>query len=181
MISRMYPSMSDEVRTDADNFFRHSSVMHPHRESETDLILAIAANSIDIVDHLIRVDGCDVNGSDRRGHTALIVACAYGRLEIADLLLQFSADVHHQIPTTRMTALHVAASNGHHDVVRKLIENGADPGCRDYSGSTAMEYAELSPQPPIDDKQLQQRIESGDSTIVEMRQKCISILASPNL
>lgn len=60
-------------------------------------------------------------------------AAGYGQLSSATLLLEAGADKNFQGPEGQ-TPLHLAAAYGHHDVVKLLLNYGADPdACEDVS------------------------------------------------
>jgi ankyrin repeat protein len=61
---------------------------------------------------------------------AFYVACRTGELAIAQLLLQHGADINAK-GHFGATGLHWAAHNGHREVVRWLLEAGANPNLRD--------------------------------------------------
>lgn len=142
-----------------------------------DLALAIASNAIDIVEQLLDSGDISVNMCDRRGHTPLCIASIYGRYEIAKLLLERDADPLYVIPSIAMTALHIASSNGFPDIVDLLIKGGADAGARDQSGSTPLDYAEVSPQPLDFNEIPRERRDTGDDKLIRMRQECVHLLA----
>lgn len=95
------------------------------------------------------------------GHTALTRACILGRLETAEVLLDRGADVNRfqrlrRVNGNAITAasglgktsllpcrppLVMAAAAGHADMVRLLLERGADLFLRDSAGKTAGDVA----------------------------------------
>lgn len=142
-----------------------------------DLNLAIAVNSIDIVNDILADERLEINGTDARGHSPLIVACAYGRKEIVQVLLDHKADIMHMNVNTKLTALHVSASNGFHDICELLLERGALASLRDHNGSTPLEYADISPQPQVGNEVSVERLEAADARLVQMRQGVIYVLS----
>jgi ankyrin repeat protein len=141
-----------------------------------DLSLAIAANSIDIAEEIIFSADFDVNALTSRGIPPLFIACAYGREEIVGLLIKKRANVHFQERGTGVTALHIAASNGFSEIVSALSARGLDRAKRDVTGSTALDYAEISPQPLESTGVPEDRIEKGDESLIKMRHDCIRVL-----
>lgn len=142
-----------------------------------DISLAIASDAIDIVEQLLSSGDISVNMSDRRGHTPLCIACVYGRYEIAKLLIERGADPSYVIPSVAITALHIASSNGFPDIVKLLMNEGADTGARDQSGSTPLDYAEVSPQLLNLNEVSHERRDVGDDKLIRMRQECVHLLA----
>jgi len=138
-----------------------------------DMVLAIASNSTDIVTEILCDPSFAVDSPDSRGHTPLIYACAYGRLEIVRALVERRADISYKIPATRTSPLHVAASNGFAEVVEFLLAEGADGSVRDFSGLTALEYAEIQPEASGHHQCSITRNEAADDRLHELRKSCI--------
>jgi ankyrin repeat protein len=141
-----------------------------------DFQLAVVANSIDIVEELVDSRSFDINTHGPRGLTPLHIACAHGRLDIVNLLIERQANIYYQARSTGVTALHIAASNGFAEVVQVLMASGADTLKRDSSGSTPLDYAEMSPQTITETVSTPSRIESGDEKLICLRQKCVRLL-----
>lgn len=66
-----------------------------------------------------------INGTDRNQFTPLHWATFYGQLSSVKILIKCKADVSKLAPDL-ISALHLAASGGHHEIVRTLLQNGAD-------------------------------------------------------
>lgn len=67
-----------------------------------------------------------IDALDGSSYTPLHWACFYGQLNSAQILVNFGADVNKLAPD-RVSPLVLAASGGHHEVVRFLLQHGADP------------------------------------------------------
>ena len=100
--------------------------------------------------------GVDVDALNGRakngdgGNTALWFAAQGpypGGLEIARILVAAGADVNRKCEHGR-TALHMAAAWGHLDIVRHLVESGANPEIRNDEGQTPKVMAESSQRVP---------------------------------
>jgi ankyrin repeat protein len=117
----------------------------------TPLLRAILANDMEVVQALL-AKGASPN-INAMGVTPFLVAAGVGggrqSNELMDVLLQHGADVNAQVTGTKtysmriarspstnegMTALHVAAQSGRADLVRYLLEKGANPEIADGSG-----------------------------------------------
>ena len=83
-------------------------------------------------------DGADVNTCDAEGYSALIIATEEGYGEIAKLLIERAADIHAIDPRGERTALIFAAFWSPPDVVRCLVEHGADVNAQECYGLTAL-------------------------------------------
>jgi ankyrin repeat protein len=86
--------------------------------------------------------GGDPNRRNDLGRTALMFASSYGFIGVAQALLDGGADTN-VVPTdqTRWTALMAAACAGRADVIRLLLERGADAALRDSNGQTPLACA----------------------------------------
>lgn len=85
--------------------------------------------------------GVDVNIKDQSGYSPLHYAARRGDLGICQLLLKYSAQVDATTKAGQATPLHRASFMGHSDVVRLLLDHGADPLCLDSDGMTALHKA----------------------------------------
>ncbi|UKA54922.1 ankyrin repeat domain-containing protein [Arthrobacter sp. FW305-BF8] len=90
--------------------------------------------------------GADVRSTNRFGGTALIPASEHGHVETVRILIAAGVAVNH-VNNLGWTAMQEAIllNNGgtrQQDVVRQLLDAGADPNIRDPQGRTALENAE---------------------------------------
>ncbi len=60
------------------------------------------------------------------GWTALQIASNKGQLAVVKELLKYKPNLNYQHEMTKNTALHLAAMNGYKDVVKTLVDAGAD-------------------------------------------------------
>ncbi|KAK4198852.1 hypothetical protein QBC40DRAFT_330363 [Triangularia verruculosa] len=72
----------------------------------------------------------DVHIQDRCGRTPLFIAAAMGHVKVCDTLIALGAKVDHQDHIYGQSALHLAADQGQTDVVRLLLQRGADCNVR---------------------------------------------------
>jgi len=108
----------------------------------TPLMFAAAEGHAETVSALVKA-GADVNATNALGRTALGFASSYGFLAIVKDLLAHRADPN-IVPNdnTGWTALIAAAHKGHVDVIRALLDHGADVSIKDKEGKTALVWAE---------------------------------------
>jgi len=89
--------------------------------------------------------GADLKSVNRYGGTALIPACHYGHVEAVRVLLSTRIDLDH-VNRLGWTALLEAVILGdcgpvHTEIVRLLLEAGANPAIADRDGVTPLEHA----------------------------------------
>jgi Ankyrin repeat len=82
-----------------------------------------------------------ISRADQQGRAMCDAAFARNMDEIRDLLKE-GADVNAAEPLIGSTALHIAAKWGHWQMVKLLLENGADPNKSDKQNMTPDMYAE---------------------------------------
>lgn len=114
-----------EVRTTFGSTLLH----HAARHADLDLVKKVLPH-------------CDLNSRENSGSTALLEATNRGHTRIADALLStpgIQVDLRHP---TGFTALILAVENNNAEMVRLLLQKGADPSLRDAAGLTPREIAE---------------------------------------
>ena len=119
-------------------------VKNPYLDNFYDELAGMAAGFED-------ADKIGPHTRSRVGDTPLHIAAIRGDVQAADLLLDARADIDAQ-GETGYTALHYAVSQCHPDVVRLLLERGADKKVRFFpnnSGETAEELAQYISDPQI--------------------------------
>jgi ankyrin repeat protein len=121
---------------------RNAEVNSQTHYRSTPLLFASGCGTPDLVqlllDHNANVHVCDADGD-----TPLHRAAITGRLEVARLLLKFDIEVNSR-NNEGSTPLHLASkgySEGNPDIVRLLLDHGADKQARNLSGKTASEVA----------------------------------------
>jgi ankyrin repeat protein len=93
--------------------------------------------AVNIADREGSLDDVIAN-SDRA--TAFIKAFRSGQVAVVKVFLKKNARIDPQ-KTAKYTDLMVASMNGHTDIVKMLLDRGANPGLKDNSGKTAIDYA----------------------------------------
>ena len=131
------------------------------QKKRTPLIFAASNGHTPVVEYLVGT-GADVNAKDSGGQTALLYASKRSFNETAAFLLENGADVNVQSKKARVTALILAAVWDNVELVRMLLEHGADPDLTDSSGRTAKMLAQkkgntavvdLLPDPPAQENE----------------------------
>jgi len=77
-----------------------------------------------------------------RNHTPLGMAIAKGDNETAKKIIEYGASVNER--SNGMTPLMIAARYNNCEIIKVLIDKGADARAKDEKGLTALKYAELS-------------------------------------
>ena len=75
-------------------------------------------------------------------HTAILRASFNGNIKLAQLLVERKVDVNYVTPKGE-TSLTIAIKRNHYEVVKLLIENGADLGHISKASLRVIEYAIL--------------------------------------
>jgi ankyrin repeat protein len=100
--------------------------------------------------------GADANIKDTDANFPLILACFVGDVTVVQMLLSAGANVdavrvcdgNRPNPKSEFmdgkTALIVAAEYQRLDIVRVLLDHGANRGIQDSAGKTALDYAEMT-------------------------------------
>ena len=110
---------------------------------ESPVANAAERGDLETVRSLLR-RGADVNAAQGDGMSALHWAAMNDNAEMAGVLLYAGA---HAWSTTRLggfTALHLAGKSGYTDVIRVLVEGGADVAAVTSTGVTPLHYAAAS-------------------------------------
>ena len=115
----------------------------------TPLIAAIQAHSFEILDYLLE-KGANVKVKNKEGMTPLmLIASSYNNKskevsEKVSSLIKAGASVNDN-NNNGQTALMIAVNNRSSEVIRVLLENGADPNVEDKNGSNILSYALSDP------------------------------------
>jgi uncharacterized protein len=118
---------------------RSVKVEQRNSQGESPLMIAAIKGRLASAKRLIQ-RGAEVN---KTGWTPLHYAASRAEtdsVEMARLLLEHHAYIDAESPN-RSTPLMLAAMYGHADVVRLLLEEGADPSLRNEQGLTAVDFA----------------------------------------
>ncbi len=118
-----------------------ASVNLQDQKKRTPLILASSNGHLAVVEFLVS-KGAEVNLKDSDSKTALMYASKRSFNDVAAFLLKNDAEVNGQSKKKGVTALMLAAVWDNAELVRMLLEHGADPSLTDIFGKTAKFYAE---------------------------------------
>ena len=103
----------------------------------TPLMVAAFRGHTNVVSILLN-KGASTSGVDDDGFSALHATAEFGRVAVAKLLVKAEADLEAKTFTKGSTPLHLAAQQGYWEVVKVLIEAGANPNSRGLDGSTPL-------------------------------------------
>jgi ankyrin repeat protein len=110
-------------------------------KKRTPLILAATNGHLAIVEFLVS-KGAEVNLKDSDSQTPLMYASKRSFNDVAAFLLKNDAEVNVQSKKKGMTALMLAAGWDNVELVRMLLEHGAEPSLTNIFGKTARVFAE---------------------------------------
>lgn len=116
------------IRTGAD-------AKKPNRYGVTPLALAVSNGNAAMI-RLLLESGADPNARDPQGDSALMTAARIGNLESIEALLKAGAVADATDPNFQQTALMVGVRANHLDVVRLLVERGANVNGKTRTGQT---------------------------------------------
>lgn len=103
---------------------------------------AYKTNNLEIMELLIK-SGANVDEKDDAGWTVLCNACVDGNYECVELLINYNTNLNLpiQIDTHIYTSVFIAYENEHLDIMKLLLENGADPNIQNGAYNTVLHWA----------------------------------------
>jgi hypothetical protein len=104
------------------------------------VVSAAASGEIRLLDYLL-AHGADVNTRAQHGESLLGAAAAAGQVEVARMLIALGARLNSRMDMTFETPLTEAAQMNHTDMVKLLLDHGANPGAMDVLDRTALDWA----------------------------------------
>ena len=149
----------EEARRKPVNPVLRSLVNKASREGVTPLHVAAQMDDADLGEHFLRL-GANEDAPTRAGHTPLMYAAIEGHRDFVWMLLEHKkAESETRDGAVRLgleardsagrTALHWACHAGSGDVVRLLLDSGADIEARDAEGSTPLMHAISAEKEPV--------------------------------
>jgi ankyrin repeat protein len=104
------------------------------------VVAAAGSGEIRLLDYLL-ANGADADTRTSAGESALGAAAAADRTEAATLLIARGARLENRTHVTFETPLTEAAKINHLDMVRLLLDHGANIDAKDVTGRTALDWA----------------------------------------
>jgi len=105
----------------------HPSLLpEPKKAADMDLWEAAAGGHAKRVEHLAKADSSSLDQRDANGYTALANAVRADSLETVEVLLAAGASLETRDPLAGDTPLTTAVSNNFTEIVRYLVDEGAD-------------------------------------------------------
>lgn len=115
-----------------------------------DIFEASALGDLQAVQAAVARNRAEANESAPDGFFPLSLAAYFGQGAVVEFLLKNGADVHAAARNAqKVTALHAAASRGDLEIVRMLLEAGADPNARQEGGFVPLHSAAQNGNVPV--------------------------------
>lgn len=121
-------------------------VNKPDADGKTPLHRAAQSGSVDVMSFLLD-NKADASKRSKSGETPLHVAVFHRNSKAVELLLKKSENARDAVNAVddvmQMTALHIGIKNGSADIVKTLLDHGADAAIEDASGQNALSLAQF--------------------------------------
>eukprot|EP00094_Tigriopus_californicus_P009181 TCALIF_08851-PA protein Name:"Similar to Ankrd17 Ankyrin repeat domain-containing protein 17 (Mus musculus)" AED:0.38 eAED:0.38 QI:0/0.53/0.37/0.75/1/1/16/0/2553 len=138
VLKRLTSSVSSALDEAAAALTRMRS--DPPAEGRT-LVEACTEGDIKKVQKLLHEGRVSVNDTTEEGESLLSLACSAGYFELAQVLIAMRANIEDRGMKGDCTPLMEAASAGHLDIVKLLINHGANVNAQSQSGNTPLMHA----------------------------------------
>jgi len=120
-----------------------------NEQGETLLLQAIRKKCDEGVIDLLLEYGASLDDFDNEGVSVFDFAIMYNNPRLVDMLLERGVDVNATRRRSRFTPLMGAVCYGRAEMVRKLLDAGADAAVRDAHGLSAYDYARKTNKPRL--------------------------------
>ena len=118
--------------------------------AKPDLFEATTLGDVEAVRKFVSADRALVNAFAADGFYPLGLAAFFGHRAIVEFLLKSGADVSLSARNAqKVTALHAGATRGDAEIVRMLLEAGADPNARQEGGFVPLHSAATNGNAPV--------------------------------
>ena len=109
--------------------------------SQDTLLVDYLYNKTDIARIKELIDkGADVNKKNQFGTTPLEYACKTGNLEVAKLLIEHGAKINEKIEHNKTVLIDALVENNDYELVKYLLQQGADVNAKDDEGIPTLFY-----------------------------------------
>ena len=141
-------------------------------KTEFDLFEATASGKVDLLENHLNANAEQINDYASDGFTPLGLACFFGQKETVDFLLKKGADVN-KISNNpmKLAPLHSAVAAQQIEIVKMLIEQGANVNAQQMKGVTALHSAAHNGLKDI----VQFLLENGADTQIKMEDGTLPI------
>ncbi len=119
------------------------------QDGTTPLHMAAFFGHTEIAKLLLR-NKADINAKDNEGDSPLLAALTNRQKEMGELLVNRGAQVNVKMAKGGWTPLHLAVLLKDEDLVRLLVEKGADKGAKTSEGKTPLDLATATGQKEIE-------------------------------
>jgi ankyrin repeat protein len=112
----------------------------PFQAGRSAFLVAAGEGHTAVAEHLLAVDGTQIDAATHTGNSAAHRAAAYGHAPLLRVLLRAGAEVD-SLNDDGESPLIRACRWGHEDAARVLVQAGADASLRDVNGRSAADWA----------------------------------------
>ncbi|GBN05336.1 Serine/threonine-protein phosphatase 6 regulatory ankyrin repeat subunit B [Araneus ventricosus] len=109
-------------------------------DGSTPLHLAVYSGQANVV-KMLNENGANVNIADYKNRTAIQLAAFHGKLEIVKMLSELKTVSIHDKANDGFSLLHIAAQSGHLNIMKHLIEKGANINSENDAGTKPIHFA----------------------------------------